>query len=110
VIAPSESRIMLLILSRLHLLPASFFWRANTGVASAPGGRTIRFGVPGQADILGVYLGRFIAIEVKRPGQKQSPAQTEFQTAINRAGGIYIVATDLETAMAPLRQLTLGGT
>jgi hypothetical protein len=50
----------------------------------------------GVSDILAIYKGRFIAIEVKRPGQKPTPQQEAFLEAVNEAGGLAFVATSIE--------------
>jgi hypothetical protein len=50
----------------------------------------------GLPDIIVVAQGKFIAIEVKRPGAKLRKEQAEFGCRVIREGGTYIVATDLE--------------
>jgi hypothetical protein len=40
--------------------------------------------------------GRFLAIEVKRPGNKASPEQQQFIDTINEAGGLAFVARSVE--------------
>lgn len=59
----------------------------------APGHRQEQAGAP---DLLIMYRGTAFAIEVKRPGGRQSPAQREFQTAWEQAGGWYMVASSLD--------------
>lgn len=81
-------------------------WRANTGVARY-GERTVRFGVPGQADLTGILpvavlcprcaaeagtLGIRLEIECKKPGGVQTIQQQNYQRIIERFGGIYITA------------------
>ena len=52
------------------------------------GGRFIRFGTPGHPDIIGMLQrGRFLAIEVKRPGKTPSSAQNAFLYYVNAGGG-----------------------
>lgn len=50
----------------------------------------------GVSDLLACYKGRFIAIEVKAPGKRGnlSDAQARFLDAVEKAGGIAIVADD----------------
>ncbi len=51
----------------------------------------LRDSVAGESewpDIVGCYKGRFIAIEVKIPGQKPKPGQYAFLKLIKLAGGI----------------------
>lgn len=77
-------------------------WRNNRGTQQI-GGRWVRFGIDGQADISGVLRGgRRLEIEVKRPGQRQSPAQVAFQQAIEALGGLYVVATSVEDVVRGL--------
>lgn len=52
-----------------------------------------RKGVP---DRLCCYRGYFIAIEVKQPGGKPTPLQAHELEQIAEAGGIAIVATDVD--------------
>jgi hypothetical protein len=99
-----EIRLTAYIIAQLNLLPRCYFWRMNTGVAQA-GDRKIRFGVPGQADITGIANGRRVEIEVKSPTGKQRPDQKQFQSRVEAAGGIYIVARSLDDALIPVRGL-----
>jgi hypothetical protein len=61
--------------------------------------------LPGEADIDGIVgpHGRRLAIEVKAGRDKQSEAQRSFQKMIESHGGIYIIARDVEGALAELR-------
>lgn len=83
-------------------------WRANTGAARLPGkgGRQqlVRFGVPGQSDILAVIApqGRLLAIEVKRPGGRATAAQRAFQQNVVAAGGFAGVVHSVEELRALL--------
>jgi len=70
------------------------------------------YGQSGAADIQGIIrmpdrffhaaglqpmgLGRFLAIEVKRPGETQSDEQVKWQAMVESMGGLYILATDVE--------------
>ena len=55
------------------------------------------FGVRGIPDFVGCYRGRFFAIEAKRPaGGKLTPWQEKIATAIQRAGGLWFLATSVE--------------
>ena len=46
--------------------------------------------------------GRFIGIEVKRPGQKPKPIQQAFINAINKVNGVAFSATSLEEVQKKL--------
>ncbi len=84
------------ILRAFGTLPALRLWRANVGAARI-GTRTIRFGIPGQADLTGILPdGRRLEIEVKSPTGRQTPQQRSFQTMIERFNGVYILATSVE--------------
>ncbi len=79
--------------------PRCAFFRNNCGVAQR-NGHTIRFGVgsPGGADLIGVFNGRFIAVEIKTPVGRQTPEQKLFQQLIERKGGVYIILRSAEEA------------
>ena len=63
--------------------------------------RPIRFGIVGQADITGIVgpWGRRLEIEVKTGKDKMSDEQRAFQQMILSAGGIYLVAVDVEATL-----------
>jgi hypothetical protein len=92
------------VLAHLHQLPRCFFWRANTGSARR-GSQVVRFGLPGQSDILGTAAGRFVAIELKTDVGRQSAEQRTFQASVERGGGLYILARSLDDALNPIREL-----
>jgi hypothetical protein len=46
--------------------------------------------------------GRFLAIEVKRPGGKATQEQQQFIDTINAAGGLAFVAHSIEEVQAQL--------
>lgn len=87
--------------------------RVNSGAVTyqKPGARTrfVRFVMwralgtvlssAGVSDILACCDGKFVAIECKAPGKARNitPAQDKFLTTIRKAGGLAIVADDLET-------------
>ena len=59
----------------------------------APGHQRETAGAP---DLLVMFRGTSFAVEVKRPGGRQSAEQREFQTAWETAGGWYILASSLD--------------
>ena len=78
------------------------FWRQNTGVATFHG-RTVRFGVPGQADISGIMPdGKRLEIEVKTAKGRQSTAQKNYAAMIARNNGVYILARSAGDVFAGL--------
>lgn len=56
----------------------------------------IRIGCPGSPDIIGVFKGRFLGIEVKSKCGKLRPEQKEFLENIIKNGGIAFVAKSIE--------------
>ncbi len=100
----SEHQIQQAILLRLGCCQNLTIWRNNTG-AIAVGGRFVRFGAPGSADLLGVADGgQFIAIEVKAPRGRQSERQKAWQMMIERHGGVYVLARSVGEAVSKLRE------
>ena len=81
--------------------------RLNSGVLPTPDGQrrfiACAWHAPGHQretagapDLLVMYRGTPFAIEVKRAGERQRPAQIEFQAAWEAAGGWYMVASSLD--------------
>lgn len=64
-----------------------------------------RYGAPGTPDILGCYYGMFIALEVKRPGEKPTPLQASTIQSIQEQGkGIATVVHSVEEALSVLHK------
>lgn len=63
-----------------------FHWKQYTGGVFA--------GTPGVSDILGIYKGRMLAIEVKGKGGRVSEDQQKFIDRVNAEGGIGVIAYD----------------
>lgn len=59
-------------------------------------------GRKGVSDILGIYKARFLAIEVKRPGNKLTDAQVKFLKEVSDNGGIALVAHSTEEVIKAL--------
>jgi hypothetical protein len=57
----------------------------------------------GISDILGIYQGRFLAIEVKRPGGRVSREQREFLNRVNAEGGLGFVAYSVDDVVERLQ-------
>lgn len=93
---PLERDIQKQCLAYLTTVRGFFAWRSNTGAVSI-GKRFVRFGQPGASDVLAVLpAGRLLALELKRPGCKPTPAQESWLAAVRDAGGLAIVATGLD--------------
>lgn len=102
----NESQLVKSILEAINYY--GYFWRNNTGaikIQSPDGSRFVRFGVPGSADIVGVYKGWFIAIEVKSKKGKQSEYQKLFEQHVTKNGGIYILAYNVDDALSIILKL-----
>ncbi len=83
-------------------------FRNNVGCVQSMHGSYIRYGVcnPGGADLIGwTRTGRFLAVEVKRPAKNATPEQAAFLAAVNRAGGLGIVAHSPAEVLAALGAL-----
>ncbi len=117
-----ESIIKREILLELSKHPRIMLWNNPTAVARPRGSaRYIRFGNPGEADLLGVVgpvsvddgtlydeyghslelydeLGLALAIETKTATGKLSPKQINWRDAFTAHGGIYILAHSVEDA------------
>lgn len=59
----------------------------------------------GVPDILACINGRFVGIEVKRPGGIVAPLQTWNINEIQKSGGVAFVAYSVEEVKTQLRQL-----
>lgn len=59
----------------------------------------------GVSDILACIKGRFVAIEVKRPGKKPSDLQERFLDAVNTIGGLAFWADNLQDVKDKLKEL-----
>ena len=53
-------------------------------------------GTRGSADISATIAGKSVKIEVKLGRDKQRQAQSEYQKAIEKAGGLYFIASTFE--------------
>lgn len=76
------------ILKYLKTLDSCFAWKEHGGM----------YGTSGIPDIICCYKGRFIGIEVKRPGGKLSRLQEAALRKIQAAGGMATVAFSVEDA------------
>lgn len=81
-----------------------FCWRANTGTFKLQGkggkDRWFKAGFKGCSDIVGIWEGKFLAIEVK-VGKKYKPTkeQLDFLYEVNRREGIGILAYSLDDVL-----------
>jgi len=63
----------------------------------------------GISDLIGVYNGRFVAIEVKVPGKEKNVTKLQqyFLDKVNDCGGLGLVATSIENVEFELERLTM---
>lgn len=67
--------------------------------------RLNKYQLTGVSDILGILNdGRFLAIEVKRQGNKPTENQINFMAGINAMGGLAFVAYSLDDVFSHLKQ------
>ena len=103
--------------------------RNNCGSYKTPEGGFVKYGVgnPGGSDLIGLRslvvtpqmvgqrIGQFVAVEVKRPGQRPTEQQERFMAMVRQFGGIAGVATSVDEArklvssadQTPLAELSL---
>lgn len=100
--APKEQDIQKAIIELLRLM-GCFVWRQNQGgmkATYAGKNRFIRFShIAGISDIIGVMPdGRFLAVEVKRPGKEPEEHQLRFLETIRSHGGVAGCVHSVEEA------------
>ncbi len=98
--------------------PDVTLWRNNTGKLKDATGRWVTFGLAeGSADLVGILrchvhpipfrgvpceVGRFLALEVKRPGERARPEQEAWLALVRGMGGVAGVVTSVAEAEALL--------
>lgn len=81
-----------------------FCWLDRQGI-SKPGRGTFKSS-KGVADIIGIYKGKPLAIEVKKPGGDLSTIQFFWLDRFRKAGGIVIVACSIVDVQKGLKEVT----
>lgn len=100
---PLEKDIQAVILEYLHARKI-FCWKEHSGGLPMEGGKFFMpIGLKGKSDILGIFKGRFLAIEVKRPSGNISPDQEAFIENINLHGGLAFIARSLDDVLEKLK-------
>lgn len=89
----SESHVQRQILDWLER-KGIFHYRQNTGVARLKGFH-VRFGTRGAPDIVAIYRGMYVGIEVKKLGKLQTEEQKTYMQNVRHAGGMYILAYEI---------------
>ena len=94
------------VLKALSAMEGVMVWNHPTGMGQVyKTDRYIQFGLKGSGDIIGAAFGRPISVEVKTGGGKQKAQQKKFQTAYEKAGGVYIVARSVEGVTDEINRL-----
>lgn len=96
--AKIQSRFLVALCS--HFNGRSLFMRINSGKIRTEDGRWVQLAPPGTADILGTVDGRFVAVECKAARGAQRETQRRWQSAFERAGGVYVISRDPNTVCA----------
>jgi hypothetical protein len=93
-----------------HYTPYVFMWRQNNqGTWNRKRNSYFFTGMAGVPDLIGFTCrGRFLGIEVKRPGGKQSEMQKIFEKNCLAFGGIYILADDIDKVVPWLEKIKKG--
>ncbi len=78
--------------------------RINSGLI-LKGNRAIRLAPEGTSDIIAMHpnTGKFIAIEIKKPGEKLSDEQLDFLSKVKKGCGIPIIADCIEDVIDGLK-------
>jgi penicillin-binding protein-related factor A (putative recombinase) len=99
---PLEKEIETSILQYLEFVPSCYAWKNQSSAIFDPTKKVFRkakskFLINGVSDILGIFNGQFLAIEVKRPSNKVRPDdQVNFIKHINSMGGKAFFATSID--------------
>lgn len=103
---PLEKQIQNEILEYLNSLPHCRAWQTQSGAVFDPTRRSFRkppkWAPIGVADIIGIWHGYFLAIEVKRPGGRLSAHQKDWLSDMVKRGAIAMVAFSLQDVISLL--------
>lgn len=92
-----EKHIVTDIIKHLNKVDECHVWKTHGGMYSTPG-------VP---DVVGVYQGKFLGIEVKRPEKKGNVTklQRAFINKLNSCGGISFVACSVDDVIGVINEV-----
>lgn len=107
---PTEKQIEQSIISYLNAIPGTLVFKYNAGGVFDPTKRIFRKNhsnnyLIGVSDILGIYQGKFIALEVKRPSKRKNTTahQKYFLFRIIECGGYSAVVTSIDDVISFLK-------
>ena len=93
--------------------PGLVLWRNTTGHAvefdNQGNQRHINYGLcVGSSDFIGCLNGRFIALEIKRPGGRRRAEQLQFCSQVRFNGGFAAIVESVEEAKAAIARARAG--
>ncbi|ABW18841.1 VRR-NUC domain-containing protein [Alkaliphilus oremlandii] len=94
-----EKAIQNKIVQYLKQQPNTWFFKTHGGM----------YQVAGIPDLILCYMGHFVALEIKRPGEKPTKLQEKVLKDIQEAGGISVVVHSLLDVKSVLDTLTKEG-
>lgn len=108
---PLEKQIQNDILEYLNSLPHCKAWQTQSGAIYDPTRKAFRkppkWAPVGVADIIGIWHGHFLAIEVKRPGGRISEHQRQWLSEMVEQGAIAMVAFRLSDVVQLLETVIM---
>lgn len=108
---PLEKQIQNQILEWLNAQPHCKAWQTQSGAIYDPTRKTFRkppkWAPVGVADIIGIWHGYFLAIEVKRPGGRVSQHQRQWLVDMVNQGAIAMIAFSMEDVVGLLSALKI---
>lgn len=110
-LTPSEREIERSILGWLNYQPKTKAWKNKSTGTYDPVRKCFRrsndpFSQKGTSDILGIWAGKMLCIEVKSAKGRLSPEQKQFLSEMANLGAICLVARSLEDVIAVFDALT----
>lgn len=84
--------------------PDLVLWRNNCGFDPE---RRVRYGVgsPGGSDLVGIFRGRAVFVEIKTATGRQTAEQRDFEALVTARGGVYVVLRSVPEALAWLEHM-----
>lgn len=99
----TEAFIQIEIVATIRKIPGAVIFSVNnesSGNNVVRQGQFIRLGLlAGVSDLVILYRGKTIFMEVKAPTGKQSPAQMRFQAKVEAQGFLYCIVRSVEESL-----------